>query len=660
MEGGPTAVVISPGFWKRRFHEDPNVIGKRLIIAAKPFTIVAVMPKEFTSAPTDVWLPAQLNSYLLTQMREARFYTGVGRLKPGVGIAQAQEDLARVQRQLGEQYPRTDKDWSALVGDLKEARVGEHRRALTLVFGAVGLLLLIAVANISGLMLSQLHKRGRELAIRSSIGATRMQVVGSVLREVLLVSALGVAAGCVGASWLVDILTRSFATLPRLTEVHLDWRALLFAAFAGVFAAVLCGLLPALQATRADLAALLAQGGRGDSGGRHRWQSILVAGQIALTVLLLTSAGLMLRSYYNLSHVDPGFNPSHTTTFHVGAAWNEDRKRNGQMQQDLLAKIQAFPGVVAAGFVNFLPATGATLRYQLTLEGGARSDESDSITVGERGISSGYLKAMGAPLLAGNDCPAPQSIIRNAPKALVSRRFAEMYGNGRNLVGTHFQWTQREANDPDYEIVGVIGAMKEDTLNVTPAPYAYVCLKPGDWPDPEYVVRTEGDARAFAQSLPSIVHSVDPSRALFAVKTIEEVLSSGLEQPRLNTRMLSLFALAAMALAAVGLYSLVSLSVTSRTREIGVRMTLGAEPGQIMMQVIGGVGRLLAAGLGVGLVLTFLADRVLRSLLFGVSPADGLTLAATVVLLALVAGFATLVPALRAARIDPLTAIRTD
>ena len=194
-----------------------------------------------------------------------------------------------------------------------------------------------------------------------------MQVVGSVLREVLLVAGLGVGLGCVVASWLVGVLTRSFETLPHAREFQLDWRALSFAALAGVLAAMLCGLLPALQATRADLAALLAQGGRGDSGGRHKWQSVLVAAQIALTVLLLASAGLMLRSYYNLSHVNPGFNPSHTMTFHVGAAWDEDRKRNGQMQENLVAKMEAFPGVETAGFANF-PATGATLRYQLTLE----------------------------------------------------------------------------------------------------------------------------------------------------------------------------------------------------------------------------------------------------------------------------------------------------
>lgn len=658
--GGPASVIISQSFWTRRYHAGADAIGKRLIVGGKGFTIIGVMPKEFASAAVDVWMPAQLAPPLLTKIRQARFLSGVGRLKPGVTIAQGQRDLARVQAELGRQYPQTDKDWSALVGDLKESRVGHYRRALFFVFGAVGLLLLIAVANIAGLMLSQLHRRGRELAIRSSLGATRMQVVGSVLREVCIIAALGVGVGSVTALWLLRILATSFETLPHPNEFQLDWRALAFAALAGILAAVLCGLLPALQATRADLNALLAQGGRGDSGGRHKWQSVLVGGQIAITVLLLASAGLMLRSYYNLSHLNPGFDAEHAITFHVGAAWDEDRKRVGQMQQDLLDGLRRLPDVDSAGFANFLPAMGATLRFQLTLEGLARSEDGGKIAVGERGIAGGYVQALGAPMLTGHSCPDLRALTPGAPKAIVSRRFAELYGNGQGLVGRHFRWIESPPNQPGYEIVGVAGDMKEDTLNVTAAPYVYICLNPGDWPDPEYVVRAHGDPRAVMQAIPGIVHGIAPSRAVFGVKTLEDVLAGTLEQPRLNTRMLAAFAFAAMLLASVGLYSLVSLSVTSRTREIGLRMTLGAVPAQIMMQVIGRVGLLLAGGIATGLVFTLLAQRVLRSLLFDISPTDVVTLAATVATLTAVSAIATYIPARRASHIDPLEAIRAE
>jgi putative ABC transport system permease protein len=659
LDGGPLSVVIDYNFWTRRYHQSPDAIGRRLILAGQGFTIVGVMPKEFASSAIDLWLPAQFGPGLL-RFREARFLSGVGRMKPGVTMAQARDDLGNVQSELGRQFPQTDKDWSAMVGDLKEYRVGEHRQALLFVFGAVALLLLLAVANIAGLMLTQLQRRERELAIRSSIGATRAQVVGAVMREALLIAAAGVAAGCAVAAWLVDFLKTVLTDVPRMAEIQFDWRALGFAALAGVVAAMLCGLLPALHATRGNLAALLAQSGRGVSGGRHKWQQVLVVGQVAITVLLLASAGLMLRSYHNLSHVDLGFNPGHAITFHVGAAWDEDRDRVGRMQEELLANIERVPGVVAAGFANFLPTTGATLRYQVTLEGVEHTGENGKITVGERSISAGYLKALGAPLVAGQPCPDLRAISASAPKALVNRRFADLYGQGRNMVGQHLLGLEGPNGGLPMEIVGVVGDMREDALNVTAVPYVYVCIVPGGWPDPEYVARTYGDPRALIQSIRPMVRGLDPARAVFGVKPLQDVVEESLEQPRLNTRMLALFALAAMALASVGLYGLVTLVVTARTREIGVRMTLGAQPRRIMIQIIAGVARLLAIGIAAGLVLTSMANRVLRSVLFGVSPMDAMTLAGAVLALAAVAALATLVPARRAAHIDPLEAIRTE
>ncbi len=662
LDGGPTSAVISYGLWTRRYGQNPGVLGQRLILGGKGYTIVGVMPKEFAAPSIDLWIPAQIAPFLM-RLREARFLSGIGRMKPGVTIQQAQADLARVQHQLGEQYPQTDKDWSAIAGDLKEQRVGDYRRTLLLVFGAVALLLLIAVTNISGLTLAQLHQREREMAIRSSVGASRGQVIGTVMREVLLIAAAGAACGAAAAALLVKLMSKALSDLPRMAELTFDWRALAFAVAASLIATLVFGAVPAIQSTRSDLAALLAESSRSVSGGRRRLQRGLVVAQLAFTVMLLASSGLLLRSYYNLSHVDSGFDTGNTITFHVGAGWDENRPRIGRMQIGILSAFERFPGVEAAGMTNFLPATGATLNYQIVLEGLAQTDEHGTYTVGERTVSSSYLQALKVPLLAGSWCPAVESLKVDKPtpaKAMVNRRFVELYGKGQNIVGRHYRFAQNLAIEAPDEIVGVVGDVREDGLAAAPSPYIYTCQAAGAWPDPEYVVRTKGDPRALMQQVRQIVHGIEPNRAVFGVKLLDTVVDDALEQPRLNTRFVAMFAAAAMLLASVGLYSLISLIVTARTREIGVRIALGAGRSQIMRLVLAGAVQLLAAGVVIGLALTFGAERLIKSVLFGVSPLDALTLTAAVAVLAVVSMLAAFLPARRAASIDPLDAMRIE
>ena len=647
--------------WTRHYGQDPATVGKRLVIAGAGCTIIGVMPKEFTTPTIDLWLPAQINPVLM-RIREARFYNGVGRLKPGVTMQQAQADLARVQHQLGEQYPQTDKDWSVSVRDLKEARVGDYRKTLLLVFGAVGLLLLIAVANIAGLTLAQLHQREREMAIRSSVGASRQQVIATVMREVLLIAAGGALFGGAVAMWGVKLMASIFADLPRMSELRFDWRALLFTALVSLAAALVFGAVPAIQSTRADLAPALAESSRSVSGGRRRLQRGLVIAQLAVTMLLLSSAGLLLRSYYNLTHVDSGFNTAHTITFHVGAAWNENRTHVGQLQIRIIEELQRLPGVESAGITSFLPATGATGRSQVQVEGFQNTGQSATFTIGGRTIGGDYLQALKVPLLAGEWCPALRPFESNgANKSLVNRQFVEQYAKGQNLLGRHTLYPlSTQANPPMNEIIGVVGDVREDSLAVAPAPYVYDCASAGSWPDPEYVVRTRGDARAVMQQVRQLVHSIDSNRAVFGMKLLDTVMDDALEQPRLNARFLALFAATAMLLASVGIYSLISLVVTARTREIGVRIALGAGRGQIMRLIFAGAGRLLAAGILLGLALTTGAERLIKSVLFGVSPLDALTLGEGVLVLVTVTTIAAFLPARRAAEIDPLDAIRIE
>jgi putative ABC transport system permease protein len=663
VTGGPLSAVISYGLWMRRYHQSPNVIGRRLVLKGqgqppqdRAFTIAGVMPAEFANSDIDIWIPAQLSSFLM-QMRDARFYSGVGRLKPGVSIAQAHEDLDRVQRDLGQEFPQTDKDWAAMIASLKEARTGSYREPLLFILAAVSLLLLIAVANIAGLMLSQLQMRERELAIRNSIGATRIQVIGTVLREVLLIAFTGVALACMLDVWGLRLLSSVFSTLPRSVEVALDWRALLFASFAGVLSAVLSGVWPAIRATRADVAVVLSHSGR-SLAGEGRSQRLLVAGQFALAVLLLSTTGLMLRSYYNLQHVEIGFDPSHELTFHVGAAWNEDRGRVGQMQKNLVEQLEQIPGVLAAGFSNFLPASDATLRYQIQLQEVARTEDSGKISVGERGIGGDYLQALNASVAVGESCPLIDKVTPAAPKALVNRRFADLYSKGRNLVGMHFHWNEDRPDTPATEVVGILADVREDNLRTAPVPYVYSCIVPGGWPDPEYVVRAQGDPRGLVQAIRAAVHDVDSGRAIFGMKSLQEELDSSLDETRLQTGMISAFGIGAVGLAAIGLYGLVTLAVASRTKEIGIRLALGANPARILREVVARVAILLLFGTIAGVVLMLIAQRELRSIIFGVSPLDLLTLGGMLTILLTAAAVATIVPARRAAKTDPLIAMR--
>jgi len=652
--GGPHAAIIGEGLWSRRYARAPDVVGRRLVFGGVGYTIVGVVPDVFTGAAIDVWVPAQIQPMVL-RVREARFLTGVGRLKPGVTIAQGTADLLRVQQSLGERFPASDKDWAVSVTDMKDVRVGSYRQALWLVFAAVGLLLAIAIANVAGLMLVQLHRRARELGIRQAIGGSRMQVVGAVMREVLLIAAAGLVAGAAASWWLERVFVATFSTVPRVNEVALDWRALGFATLVIGTAALAFGLWPALHVTRRHLALAIAQAGTRGATVRHRLQTSLVVGQIGLGILLVASAGLMVRTYYNVTHVDAGFSTEHAITFHVGAAWSEDRNRVGDLQERLIAELQRLPGVVDAGLTNFLPATGATLRYQVTLEGIATADENGKITVGERTASPGYLRALKVPLIAGAWCPPLHTDFKTPFKAMVNRAFADRYGP--DLIGRHFAFDQIVGS---HEIVGIVGDVIEDGPAAAAAPYVYACESAGSWPDPQYVLRTEGDPRAVMASVREIVHHLDAGRAIFGVQTIDDVIAGAFDQPRLNARLLSLFAAAAIVLAALGLYSLLMLLVTERTRELGVRMALGASPARVMRLVVAGAGRTVALGIGLGLALTLAVTRMLAAVLFAVSPLDTVTLVLAVSAFGAVAAGAAAIPAARVARLDPLVAIRAE
>jgi predicted permease len=656
--GGPLAVVISDGLWARRYQRSRDVLTRRVTLAGKSYGIVGVMPPGFMEPTLDLWIPAQTPPALM-QIRDARFFTGVGRMRRGVTVASAQRDLSRVQSELGRQYPKTDEGWSAQVTDLATSRFGQLRTPLLFVLGAVALLLLIALANTAGLMLTQLQRRQGELAIRGFLGATRGQVVAGVVQEVVILAVVATAAALIADLALLRVAAAALTSLPRTAGLTIDWRAFGVASASGVAATLVCGAVPAWRATRHGVAAALKRSGRGTSHD-SRPQRVLVAGQIAIATLLLCTTGLMLRSYYALSHVDPGFDPSHVATFHVGAEWDEDRVSVGLMQQQLLAALRTMPGVTAAGFSNFLPASSATIRYQVRLQndaGGAAPSNNEQVTVGERSVTSGYFEALGARVSAGASCPDLASVRGGPPKALVNRRFVTAYADGQSVVGRYVSWAQGQTGPP-MEVVGVVDDIREDNLRADAVPYLYTCLGPGDWPDPDYVVRTSGDPHALLPAIRSMVHDIAPTRAVFALMPLEQNLGATIGQTRLQTELLSAFGVAAVALAAIGLYGLVALAVTSRRREIGIRIALGADPARVVWQLAMQVGWLVVVGAAVGLGLTAIAQRSLRVLVFGVAPLDPAALLGAVAVLGISVSVATLVPARRAAKIDPVGAMR--
>ena len=653
---GPVAAVISERFWTRRFARAPSAIGRTLTIGGRPVEIVGVMPAAFSSAAIDAWLPAQIAPGVMA-IREARFLGGIGRLRPGVDVEAGTRELAAVQATLAKEFPASDAGWSIEVQSLKDARIGSSRRGLVLVFGAVATLLVIAIANIAGLTLVQVDRRTRDLAIRRSLGASRAQLAGVVLRDGVIVAVAGGILGAVAAAWLVPALPALLTRTPRVNEIAFDLRTVAFVAVASLVAVAAFGLVPALAATRRRMIQPLAAGSRTVAGGRHQLQRVLVVAQVAMSVLLVGSATLLLRSYYQLSRADTGFDPSDAVAFHVGARWDEDRTRIGQLQSDLLARLGDLPHVRAAGMTNFLPATGATLRYQVKVDRLAGPNADGSMTVGTRMIGGGYLPAIGAAFVAGSSCPATFPPAAGPFHAVVNRRFVESFANGQTLVGRELQMLV--GVNRVYTIVGVVGDLAEDGPGTGPAPYVYTCSLGGAWPDPEYVVRTS-DPRALTADLRRIVRELDPSRAIFGVRQVQEVLDTALDQPRLDAAMLGLLAISAVGLAAVGLYSLFTLIVAGRAREMAVRLAIGAAPGQVIALVAVGAARLLVAGLVLGLALSIAADRMLRNLLFGAAGLDAATLAAATGVLALVSIVAVAGPALKAARITPVSALRGD
>lgn len=652
--GGPNAVLISDSFWRRRFHSDRAAVGKTLHLGKTSFHIVGVMPASFLFPDHDVelWSPVPTDAPY-AQDRQSTWYTAVGRLKPGVTLSQAQADIASVQAQLGKQFPKTDADLSISVQSLKEDTVSSVRRSLWMLFASVTLLLLIACTNIVALLLARVTDREHEITVRFSLGASRRTLIAQLLSETFVLAIAGAALGLILATVAAKIFRLLAADLPRVQEIVLDWRIVAYALVCSLAATFLCGLLPALRATR-NLSESLAKDRRTHVSEGHPLQWGLVGVQVALAVTLLFGAGLLLRSFQQLSRVSPGFDPSHVLTLHISGGWGEtvDLKGLAQRIDRDLEALRAVPGVEAAAISSSLPGVPGNNETQVKLVEGSQ-DPNRKLTAAGRFVSTGYFSVMHIPVLAGSPCP-PNGTTQ---ALLVNRNFAETYLPQASALGHHLLLGEGSPFATVGEIRGVVADAREQGLALDPLPTVYWCTS-APMPDPFFLVRTNAAPATMAETIRRAIHHVEPARAVFNLSPLEDHLSDANSENRLRMVLLGLFALTAISLVCVGLYGTLSYSVTLRRREIGLRLALGALPQQITVRYLWQALRVTAIGCACGLLLAAAAGRLLSSMLFGVSSLDSFTFCAVILLVLVVASAAAVLPALRAARIDPMQTLR--
>jgi putative ABC transport system permease protein len=477
-------------------------------------------------------------------------------------------------------------------------------------------------------------------------------VAAETIVLVTAASAIGIAA----AAASIRFVPRVFDALPRLNELQLDGRAIAVAIGTSLVAALLVGVWPVLSATRGRVTRH-GLAGRGTTAGAHGLQRALVVVQVALSLLLAGAAALLGRSYYNLTAVPSGFDSASVWTFHVGAQWNEDRQLVGLMQERIVGDLATVPGVEAAGLVNFLPMSRATLRSPVLVAGVTGPERDGSMNAGSRVVSDGYFRTLQVPIEAGENCPSLRMDFDAPRRVLINRRFADDYAPGQSLVGREMRVVQ----DPGapYTIVGIVNDMAEDDIDGRTSPYIYTCDSAGSWPDPEYVVRTSNPS-GLAGALREVVRRHAPSRAIFDLAPLDDVTAKLRQTPRLNAAMLALFSSAALVLASIGLYSLFTLLVAEQVREIGVRLALGATPSQMIGLVASSAGKLLAGGLVIGGALIVALQRFIVTQLFGVSPLDPWSLTMAALVLGAVSLAAVLLPAARAGRVSPMVAMTAE
>ena len=658
--GQEQVAVLSYGLWQKRFGGDPNIVNKTVTLDGKKVEVMGVMPQDFSFPQTaQLWVPINFDFSPEMKQRKAHFMRPIGKLKPGVTLAQAQADTDIIARRLEEQYPDTNTGWSLRLVSLREQLIGDTRPTLLLLFGAVGFVLLIACANVANLLLVRAATREREIALRTALGAGRFRIMRQMITESVLLSLVGGTLGALLAIWGVDLLvTLSGDSIPSTANVRIDATVLAFTFLISVGTGVLFGLAPALRTMKLNLSESLKEGGRsGSEGGqRNRTRSALVVLESAVAVVLLIGAGLLIRSLIQLQNTNPGFDASNVLTMRVDLSRQKysTPETAANFFTQLESRVGSLPGVENVGFVTELPLSGQPNDMPFTVEGRPPVAINDYFGADFRRVNTQYFSAFRIPLLRGRNF-TEQEVQQSARVVVISELLASQVFPNEEPLGKRL--ITMMSKEP-WEIIGIVGDIRHRALESQPLSAMYF---------PTYqiggtnlAIRTQGDPANLAAAVRKEVQAIDPDQPVAAVRTMDQWVDISVAEPRYRTALLGLFAGLALVLASTGIYGVMSYSVAQRTHEIGVRMALGARRFDVLKLVVRQGMVLVVIGVTLGLAGAFALTRVMASLLFGVTAKDPATFAGVALLLAVVAFVACYIPARRATKVDPLVALRYE
>jgi putative ABC transport system permease protein len=666
--GRTHVAVISHSLWTRRFNADRAVIGRSIVLNSEPHTVIGVMPEGF-AYPTkrEVWTPLEYDTDFTQKSRGAWYLSIIGRLKPAATVEQAATEIAAIGRRLETEFPETNLNVKMTVVGLHSYLTGDIKPKLLVLLAAVGFVLLIACANVANLLLARAAAREGEIALRAALGAGRGRLMQQLLTESVVLAIggglLGLLLAVLGTKLLLSLQP---AGIPRLEVVRVDGAVIAFTAFIALATGIVFGMIPAFQATRGDLVSSLKEGGKGALASRRagRMREVLVVTEIALAVMLLAGAGLLMRSFARLQSVNPGFRAAQSLTFRTAlpaAAYRGEPER-ASFYQRALERVTALPGVTSAGAISALPLSGSSFGFTFEIEGDAPPRPGEEPAMQTRVVTPDFFKAMGVPLLRGRGFTAADNAnsqqVVLLSEAAVKRYFPNSNPIGRRITLGWGRGPGRLANGG--EVVGIVGSVKQFGLDEAEQPEIYIPHAQTPMGGMSFVVHTAVEPTTLADAVRRELRSLDPSLPVTALEPLEAVVARSISQPRFYMLVLGIFAAVALVLASIGIFGVVSYAVSQRTREMGIRIALGASRERVLRMVLGNAMRLALAGVVVGLLASIALSRTLASLLFDLSPTDPMTFAAVGIGLSVVALLASYLPAWRATRVDPVVALRAD